>query len=165
MKKRMSVVAVLLGALVLFGACSDENPTIPESEATATSAPEGGAVAVKTADSDLGKILVDGEGRTLYVFDNDEAGVSNCNDNCAVTWPALAAEGEPTAGGDAKESELDTIERADETEQVTYNDRPLYHYSGDTAAGDTKGQGIGDRWHVVGTDGEPIKDSSRGAGY
>jgi predicted lipoprotein with Yx(FWY)xxD motif len=156
----MRIAAVLLGGVLLFGACAEDDPSVaPDATTEATDEPEAMSdeASVKTADSDHGTILVDSEGRTLYVFKNDEPGVSNCEDNCAVTWPPLAVEGEATAGGEAEESELDTIERADETEQVTYNDRPLYHFSGDEAAGDTNGQGVGGNWYVVGPDGEPIE--------
>ena len=156
----MRIAAVLLGAVLLFGACAEDDPSVaPDATSEATDAPDAMSdeATVKTADSDHGTILVDSEGRTLYVFKMDEAGVSNCEDNCAVTWPPLAAEGEPTAGGEAEESELDTIERGDETEQVTYNDSPLYHFSGDEETGDTNGQGVGGNWYVVGPDGEPIE--------
>ncbi len=159
----MRIAAVLLGALLFFGACAEDDPSVvPDALSEETDAPDAmtDEATVKTADSDLGTILTDSEGRTLYVFKMDEPGVSNCEDNCAVTWPPLAAEGESTAGGDAEESELDTIERGDETEQVTYNDQPLYHFSGDQAAGDTNGQGVGGNWYVVGPDGEPIEEAA-----
>jgi predicted lipoprotein with Yx(FWY)xxD motif len=157
----MRIAAVLLGAVLLFGACAEDDPAVaPETTSEATDEADASEEAtVQTAESDLGTILVDAEGRTLYVFANDEPGVSNCEDNCATTWPPLAADGDPTAGGEAEESELDTIERGDETEQVTYNDQPLYHFSGDEAAGDTNGQGVGGNWWVVGPDGEPIEEA------
>ena len=158
--KRTVIAAILLGVVLAFGACAEDDPSVaPDAQSEETDAPEAQAT-VNTADSDFGTILVDGEGRTLYVFKNDEPGVSNCEDNCATTWPPLAADGEPTAGGEAEESELDSIERADETEQVTYNDKPLYHFSNDEAAGDTNGQGIGGNWYVVGPDGEPIEEAA-----
>ena len=157
----MRIAAVLLGGVLFFGACAEDDPSVaPDATSEVTDAPDAmseDAATVQTADSELGTILVDSEGRTLYVFANDEPGVSNCEDNCATTWPPLAAEGEATAGGEAEGSELDTIERADETEQVTYNDQPLYHYSGDQEAGDTNGQGLGGNWFVVGPDGERIE--------
>jgi predicted lipoprotein with Yx(FWY)xxD motif len=95
---------------------------------------------------------------TLYVFLMDTAGKSNCADTCAQTWPPLTVDGDATAGEGADEAKLDTIERADGDTQVTYNDKPLYTYSGDTEAGETKGQGVGENWYVVSPEGEPVKE-------
>jgi predicted lipoprotein with Yx(FWY)xxD motif len=158
MRKRFVALAVL--ALVFTGACAkDEDPALTATdEPAATEAASD--VTVATADSDFGTILTDGDGRTLYVFLKDSDGKSACVDTCAETWPALEADGDPTASGDADEAELSTIKRDDGTEQVAYNDRPLYHFSGDTEDGDTKGQGIGENWFVVSPEGEPIKEKA-----
>ncbi|MEX0873907.1 MAG: hypothetical protein WD646_04230 [Actinomycetota bacterium] len=157
----MKLAAIAFGALMLFGACADEDPTTatpPETteEAMSTDAADGGTV--QATDSDLGEILTDAEGRTVYVFLNDDAGVSNCTGDCAVTWPPLTVDGEPTAGDGADEALLDSIEHPDGGTQVTYNEQPLYHYSADQETGDTEGQGIGGNWYVVGPDGETIRE-------
>ncbi len=94
-------------------------------------------------------VLADSEGNTLYVFDDDEAGVSNCAGDCAVTWPPLTVDGDPTAG-DGVGGTLASIDRDDDTTQVTYNDQPLYYYSGEAGLGDQSGDGRGDGvWHMV----------------
>ena len=95
---------------------------------------------------------------TLYVFFADTDGTSTCYDDCAASWPAFVAAGEVKAGGggDIDESLLGTTERDDGTLQVTFNDQPLYYFSGDAAAGDTNGQGIGDVWYVVSPAGDAI---------
>ena len=82
-----------------------------------------------TADTDLGTILVDGEGRTLYLFMPDAQGASMCLDSCATTWPPLA--GPATAGDGVDEALLSTADRPDGAAQVTYNGWPLYHFASD----------------------------------
>lgn len=136
--------------------------TAPESSAPGASAPEdssapgeaAGPVTVDTAESELGTILVDGEGMTLYLFTNDSPGVSTCEGSCLANWPPLL--GTPAAGDGADGSLLDTITRSDGDTQVTYNGWPLYYWVGDTAAGETNGQGVMGVWFVVDRDGDPI---------
>jgi predicted lipoprotein with Yx(FWY)xxD motif len=113
-------------------------------------------VVVGTATSELGTILVDGDGLTLYLFDNDTDGESVCHDDCAATWPPLL--GDATVGGEADASLLGTTSRDGGAVQVTYAGMPLYHYAGDGQPGDVAGQGIGDVWWVIAPDGERITD-------
>jgi predicted lipoprotein with Yx(FWY)xxD motif len=113
-------------------------------------------VVVGTATSELGTILVDGDGLTLYLFDNDTNGESVCHDDCAVTWPPLV--GDATVVGEADASLLGTTAREDGAVQVTYAGMPLYHYAGDGQPGDAAGQGLGGVWWVIAPDGERITD-------
>lgn len=138
-------------------AAESEAVSEAESEAAAGTSSEaaGGSVELATADSDLGEIIVDGEGMTLYVFDSDTGSDSTCYDACAQTWPPLT--GTATAGEGADESLLGETTRDDGTTQVTYNGSPLYYYAPDSAPGDTQGQAVGDVWWVVGPDGEKIE--------
>ncbi|MBI4570796.1 MAG: hypothetical protein HY723_02515 [Chloroflexi bacterium] len=150
--------AALLTAALAIGAvaCNDDDddgaaPTATEAageEPAATEAPSAQATVIVTENATLGAILTDAEGNTLYIFDNDEPGVSNCAEGCVENWPPLTVDGEPTAG-DGVTGTLSTIKRDDGTTQVTYDDQPLYHFSGDTAPGDTNGDGVLEIWHVV----------------
>lgn len=108
------------------------------------------------ASSDLGDILTDADGMTIYFFANDTEGVSNCEADCLANWPPVEVDGEPE-GGEGVDADLGTIERSDGTVQLTVNGFPAYYFAGDAAAGDTNGQGVGDVWWVFGTDGEPIE--------
>jgi predicted lipoprotein with Yx(FWY)xxD motif len=102
------------------------------------------------SSTELGDYLVAANGKTLYTFANDEAGVSNCADDCAQNWPPLTvAPNDRLAAGAGIEGELGTIERADGSVQVTYNGMPLYFFAEDQAPGDTTGQGVGDVWAVA----------------
>ena len=115
----------------------------------AMASPGMGAATVKMGKhAQLGDILVDDGGRTLYRFTNDGPNTSNCNGACAQTWPPLTVSGTAVVG-EGISAGLGAIDRADGTRQVTYNGQPLYRYVADTAPGDAKGQGVGNSWWVV----------------
>lgn len=84
-------------------------------------------------------------GMTLYVFDKDSAGVTNCYDNCAVNWPPYLA----AAGAAAPSDGFSTVQRRDGTQQWNKDGAPLYFWVGDTAPGDTNGDGVGGVWHIA----------------
>ena len=98
--------------------------------------------------SELGTILTDGEGYTLYLFTNDEGGSSSCYDQCATNWPPLLTQGTPVVDADV-DGDIGTTQRTDGTTQVTYDGDPLYHFHNDDAPGDANGQGVGDVWFVI----------------
>jgi predicted lipoprotein with Yx(FWY)xxD motif len=113
---------------------------------------QSGVTTVATASTKLGSILVDGNGRTLYLFEKDQPDQSACSGGCASTWPPDHSSAAPKAGSGVKASMLGTIKRGDGSTQVTYNRHPLYLYSGDSGAGQQNGQGIsafGALWYVV----------------
>jgi predicted lipoprotein with Yx(FWY)xxD motif len=111
---------------------------------------------VTTATGDLGEILVDEAGFSLYVFMPDNQGPSTCYDACASTWPPLVGTVTPGAGLDPEL--LGTVERDDGTVQATYHDWPLYYYAPDDSPGDTLGQGVGGVWWVVSPEGDPVME-------
>lgn len=135
---------------------SEEATTEEMTEESTEDGAAAGASTVMTAETDLGTILVDGEGMALYMFTNDtqDSGESVCEGDCLVAWPPL--EGEPTAGEGVDESLLGTIERSDGSTQASYNGWPLYYWAQDTAPGDVTGQGVNDVWYVLDPAGEPI---------
>lgn len=121
---------------------------------TPTSAPSStGNVVVKTASATVGgkseTILTDAKGMTLYYYDPDTASKTACTGGCAQNWPPLlfAATGNPAATPKLP-GELEVYPNAN-GKQVIYNDHPLYTYVGDTAAGQTTGEGLGGKWHVA----------------
>lgn len=141
-----------------------EEPTTTEEMTTTTAAGDTATTGaemmdgVHASDTDLGSILVNAEGFTLYIFTNDTDGASTCYDACASTWP-------PVPGDVAISPELDasifgTTTRDDGTEQLTVNGMPLYLYAPDTSPGDTTGQGVGGVWFVVDDAGEVIEASA-----
>lgn len=117
-----------------------------------------GISSLTTADSDLGAIVVDDSGMTVYVFDEDTqgSGESSCSGSCLANWPPVTADAAPSLDGVT--GEVDTITATDGSTQVTLNGWPLYYYAGDSTAGDTAGQGVDGTWWVVGPDGVKITD-------
>jgi predicted lipoprotein with Yx(FWY)xxD motif len=164
---RFLVLGVALSAVIAACSSGGASPSAaaPSAAAPSAAAPSAEASApaagttIALADSSLGKILVDSKGMTLYMFDPDAAGTPTCYDACAATWPALLADGTPTAGTGLDAAKLSTVDRTDGGKQVKFGTWPLYFFAADKAPGDTNGQGQGDKWFVVGADGAPIKAS------
>jgi predicted lipoprotein with Yx(FWY)xxD motif len=178
------LLALLIVGAVAFAACGDDDDTSASdttsedttATTTATTAPSedtsgdtsattgapANGAAVEVGESDLGSILVDAEGFTLYAFTNDTDGTPTCTGDCAGAWPAAIVEGEPVAG-DGVTAELTTVASADGSgQQLKAGDQPLYRFSGDAAAGETNGQGIGDVWYAVAPDGSLVEGTAEG---
>lgn len=100
--------------------------------------------AVKGAMVGGAEILTDASGMTLYTFDKDTAGVSNCYDDCAAKWPPAFADTGAMADGD-----FSIIDRTDGTKMWAYKGMPLYLWVKDTKPGDTTGDGVGGVWHTA----------------
>jgi predicted lipoprotein with Yx(FWY)xxD motif len=98
----------------------------------------------------MGDVVQDGDGRTLYRFDKDtpKPAKSNCEGQCAVTWPPVLSNGTPQLQG-VDPALVSSVKRADGSEQVTLDGWPLYTYAKDEAPGQWKGQGVGGTWFVV----------------
>jgi predicted lipoprotein with Yx(FWY)xxD motif len=136
----------------------DVTTTEPAPGSTAgpgTTAPQGDGGEIGTGETSLGGVLVDDAGLTLYIFGVDPPGESTCYDSCQSTWPPVPASLTAGAGVDV---ELGSHTRTDGMEQLTVNGHPVYLYAGDSSPGDVNGQGVGDVWFAVGTDGEPITE-------
>ena len=118
------------------------------------------ATVVLTPTGQLGKVLVDDAGMTLYLYTKDTPNVTNCYSKCEVAWPPLLALGQPTLGDGVASGLISTTVRKDGTAQVTYNGWPLYYYFKDHAAGDVTGQAVGKVWWVVSGEGNPIKPAT-----
>ena len=160
---RAALLAALAVALAACGGGEDEGSGTAATAAPATTAAqETSGTTVAVANSKLGDILVDGEGRTLYAFTKDQGDQSACSGECATNWPALT--GTATAGTGAQASLLSTATQASGTDQVTYDGKLLYHFAGDAKPGDTNGQGVGSVWFAVAADGELVKAKATG-GY
>jgi len=164
---------IAVGMLTLAG-CADSQETGGDAASAGGGSGNGDAV-LATADSDLGEIVVDGEGMTVYVFDQDSpgSGESACAGDCLAKWPAVEA-GSDGPEVDGVSGEVGTITRDDGTVQVTLEGLPLYTYAADSDPGDVTGQGVGGNWWVVSPAGtkvieapasEPPADPGYSGGY
>jgi len=158
------ITVLFAGVALAAAACgggSSKTGTSGTTTSTSTSAPAAAAKpAVSVANNaKLGSILADSSGRTLYVFDRDAGGKIACTASCVQVWPPLlltAGTSAPTAGAGVTVA-LASVQRPDGSLQVTSGGRPLYAFSGDSAPGDTKGDGFaGGIWHVARPAGNPF---------
>jgi len=134
------------------------------SAAQAATQPAARGATVETAVSSLGRILVDTQGRTLYLFEKDKKGHSTCSGQCAAYWPPLITTGTPAAKAGAKQSLLGVTHRSDGKLQVTYAGHPLYTFVQDTKRGQTNGQNLdkfGAEWYVLGPTGLKIEKTTK----
>jgi len=126
---------------------------------TASSGSPSAAI-VDLRGSKLGQILVDGQGRTLYLFEADKVGKSECNGACTSAWPPYVTNSTPHPGTGVTGALLGTSIRGDGGgTQVTYRGHPLYHYADDNRPGDAAGQGLnqfGAKWYVLASSGNKI---------
>jgi len=175
--RNAATFGLILAATLSLAACSSgDNPTSPAtpdpySTFTPSETPASGgdespapdpaaqAAALMTADSELGTIVVDGNGMTVYMYDADKqgSGKSACSDSCLSAWPAVpGGDDAPTLTGIT--GEVTTITGADGNPQLALNGWPLYYYAADAGAGDTAGQAKGGVWWVLDAAGEPVRD-------
>ena len=165
-RRPLVALAVLAAAAVLAAGCGSDNNSGSGGNSsgsggggiyggggpTSTSGGASSVAMVSATSTSLGMILVDGSGRTLYLFEKDQPNQSACTGACVAAWPIDQSSGTPKAGGGVKASLLGTIRRADGTTQVAYNGHPLYYYDGDSGAGQLNGQDVdafGAKWFVV----------------
>jgi predicted lipoprotein with Yx(FWY)xxD motif len=159
----LSIVALAAAVSLVVGLSS----ALAAKQSTA----RGATIAI--ASSGLGRVLVDGRGRTLYLFERDKRGRSVCKGSCAASWPPLTTTGKPRATAGAKASLLGTTKRTDGRLQVTYNHHPVYTFVKDTKKGQTNGEEIdafGGEWYAVSSAGSKVEktdgeSSGGGGGY
>ena len=154
-----AVVGLTVVALASCGGGNNNNKPIASAPPKTAS---GRPATVGVENSDLGKILDNSQGRTLYVFQGDTGTKSNCSGACATNWPPLTS-AKPTVGKGASASMVGTTKRSDGKTQVTYNGHPLYTFAADSGPGDTSGQGVnafGALWYAVSPAGQQVTGSA-----
>ncbi len=149
------IVILVIGGYVarhqlksMLGMSSTKQTTIqPEvtSSQSSASAPTDNIYRIRT-DAVKGKYLTDFQGLTLYTFDKDTKGASNCSGQCLTVWPFY------TSGATAESilpTNITVITRSDNTKQFAWKGKPLYYYVQDHTAGDINGDGVDGVWHIV----------------
>jgi predicted lipoprotein with Yx(FWY)xxD motif len=173
---KLSVPA--LAASLLLAACGSSSSSNTTSSAASTqpaaqtSSSSSSAAVVKSASNSLGTILVNSQDMTLYHLSGEQNGKFICTSSaCLGVWHPLIA---PSSGAPSGVGSLGTVKRPEGTMQVTYKGTPLYTFTGDKQAGETKGQGIKDvgTWSAVTTSSASAapstttsSESSSGGGY
>jgi predicted lipoprotein with Yx(FWY)xxD motif len=116
-------------------------------------AAESSTDTLNLAESSLGPVLVDSQGKSLYLFTPDDQGASTCYGACADNWPPLLKSGEVTVTEGLDAGLVGTAARDDGSMQLTYGGWPLYYFALDSAPGDINGQGVNDVWYLLKADG------------
>jgi predicted lipoprotein with Yx(FWY)xxD motif len=156
--------ALPLAVLALAGCGGNASHALPTTN-------DGRSASFGVASTGLGDVLVDRQGRTLYLFARDAGTTSACTGACAVNWPPLRVRGTPLVGSGAKSSAVGRTVRPDGISQITYNGHPLYTFANDKKPGDTNGEGInafGGSWFAVSAAGAKVAPRSQpqgGGGY
>lgn len=148
---------ILVVATLLIAACGGSNTSNSSTGSLTQAVPP--ATVKLTTNAKLGQFLVDGSGRTLYLFVADTGATSTCYNDCAKYWPPLLTDGAPQAGTGVNASLLGTTRRNDGSTEVTYAGHPLYYVITDRNPGDATGQAVnnfGAPWYVVAPDGSKI---------
>jgi predicted lipoprotein with Yx(FWY)xxD motif len=160
--------AVLVLAALAVAGCGGGSSKASGPPKTAS----GKTATVGVSNTSLGNILVNSQGRTLYLFNRDSGTMSECDGACAVNWPPLRVVGKPTIGTGAKASLASTSTRSNGVPQLAYNGHPLYLFKGDNKPGNTNGEGLtafGGSWFAVSPAGNevsaPAPSSGGGSGY
>jgi len=159
--KRTIYALCLIGAIAtVIAGCGSGGDSTGASDGKQASSPADIPIAIVSAEKvgDLGKVLVDSEGRTLYVFHKDKRSLysaksSACYGACAEAWPPLLTGGETEAGKGASPTKFSGLKRKDGTLQVTYYGHPLYTYEEDKKPGEANGNGVtafGGEWYALG---------------
>jgi predicted lipoprotein with Yx(FWY)xxD motif len=154
--------ALLLAGLAVAAAGCGSASSNRSAETSPSAPPKAGTVVMVRTVGKLGPVLVDSNGRTLYLFLKDAPGKSTCSSTCTQVWPPLTSAGTPTAGPGASSALLGTSPDANGTRQVTYAGHPLYLYVSDTQPGQATGQGLdqfGAEWYALSSHGDKVEGS------
>jgi len=147
----IAVVTIAAAAIAAILLTRSSTPAAPRAATPAATAPS-----VRVARTKLGRILVNGQGRTLYLYMKDRGTKSACSRRCAQVWPPATVSGAPTAGPGVAAAKLTTARGAGNRRQLVYNGHPLYTLTADVRPGQINGEGFLGTWYVVSAAGNRI---------
>jgi predicted lipoprotein with Yx(FWY)xxD motif len=150
----IAVVTIAAAAVAAIALTRSSTPAAPRAAAPATATAT--EPSVRVAKTKLGRILVNGQGRTLYLYMKDRGAKSACSRRCSQVWPPATVSGEPTAGPGVAAAKLTTTRGADHRRQLVYNGHPLYTLTADVRPGQINGEGFLGTWYVISAAGHRI---------
>ena len=158
--RRTSMLFVVALALVA-AACSESTTAGSAGTTTSTSSTSvptaepiaPGPVTIEVADTEVGDVLTDGDGQSLYVYLLDDEATISCVDACRATWIPVLLDGKLSVSGGIDRALFEERELEDGTVQLAIGGQPLYRYAGDLEAGAVNGQGFDKLWYLVNADG------------
>jgi predicted lipoprotein with Yx(FWY)xxD motif len=153
----VAVVTIAAAAVAVILLTRSSSPAAPRAAARAA------GPSVQVAKTKLGRILVNAQGRTLYLYMKDRGTTSACSRRCSQVWPPATVSGAPTAGPGVVAAKLTTTRGADNTRQLVYNGHPLYTLTADVRPGQINGEGFLGTWYVISAAGKRIGKLSHSA--
>ena len=174
--RRLLAISLALGAAAAAAACSSSSSSssaaAPSTSAPASASASAVTISVKSVTG-VGSVLVNGQGKTLYMLTSEMGGKITCtaSNGCTKVWPetVVATGTKATAGSGVQSALLGTVTGASGSPEVTYNNWPLYTFAGDPGPGVAKGQGLtnfGGTWYVLSAAGNPVTSGTGGGhGY
>ena len=162
--RRSFLITISLFVAMFIAACASNTSSgggaygTGSTSASSTTAPTttgngNSSVMIKTATATIkGKsetILTNVDGKTLYYFTPDTATTAACTGSCISMWPPLLSSGSGSPTSASTLSGTLSVQTDANGKQVEYNGHPLYVFSGDTAAGQTNGEGLFGKWFVA----------------
>ena len=175
--RRLLPICLALGAAAAAAACSSSSSSSSSTAAPSTSAPASASASAVTISvksvTGVGSVLVNGQGKTLYMLTSEKGGKITCtaSNGCTKVWPetVVVTGTKATAGSGVQSALLGTVTGASGSPEVTYNNWPLYTFAGDPGPGVAKGQGLtnfGGTWYVLSAAGNPVTSGTGGGhGY
>jgi predicted lipoprotein with Yx(FWY)xxD motif len=160
--RRASLIAAIVLALAGCGGDGDEAAQTTTPAPSSSEQSNGHALAV--GDTDIGDVVVNASGRTLYMFTKDSGAKSSCSGDCAKQWPPAVLGGNSMSGPGIDRRKFSSIAGPAGSRQLTYGGHPLYTFAGDESAGELNGQGsdaFGGKWYALSPSGEPIEDQTQ----
>jgi predicted lipoprotein with Yx(FWY)xxD motif len=160
---RTKLITLLVGTALAVAGCGGGS-----NDSAAPTTANGQPATIGISNTNLGKILVNSQGHTLYLFQKDSGNASACTGACASAWPPLRASGNPTVGSGTDASLVGMAPRPDGSSQVTYNGHRVYLFQNDHKAGDTNGEGLnafGGNWFALSSAGNQVTAPPNSGGY
>ena len=156
--RRTSMLFVLVLSLVAATACSEGTSAGSAGTTTTSSLPTAepvppGPVTIEVADTEVGDVLTDGEGESLYVYLLDDEAAIACTEACRATWSPVLIDGKLSVAGGIDRAIFVRRELEDGTVQLAVGGQPLYRFAGDTEPGAVNGQGAEKLWYLLNPDG------------
>jgi predicted lipoprotein with Yx(FWY)xxD motif len=163
MKRLLAIGSASAAVAAVVAGCGGGTPSSTGATYRPAAASAAAGARVATLRTKIGRVLVDGRGRTLYLFEKDKGGRSACDGACAAVWPPLTAGAKRVAGRGVRAARIGSTRRGDGRTEVTYAGHPLYTYAGDQQPGDVRGEGLdqfGAEWYALAASGGKVEDGS-----
>jgi predicted lipoprotein with Yx(FWY)xxD motif len=156
MKRPIALLAIL--PVLAIAACGSSSSSTSGAAPSATSQAGSSPALMVASKANVGSVLVDAQGRTLYRYTPDKTSKSTCTGACAQDWPPATIQGSEQLTVAGAKGTVSTTTRSDGSKQLVFDGKPLYRFASDASKADALGQGVQNIWFVL-----PAKSTTSGA--